>query len=523
MMNNLEERIHVLEDENIKLKHRIADLEKELELCGKNIESTEPITLSNYYCKKYLEIHDEVYRLRLNKLVERENVLKEEYDSFLNQEASVERVLANNEDIKKQMDNIDVQIKNKYYELEKMRFDFSSSVNKVTSEESKITKSTIEVLSRITDLLSSNVSSATIINEIGYTMDILEKTFYPINLNILREKNKLINSLDELNTINQSTMVEIKSLEVSKKELMSKLQDISVNSVENMMSDISLELDKVTKSKEELKELFDILKDQNLRKVQDEIKHLQILEYSNKDVATQMDKIMQTYYDDLSTASTISNIQLKMITELGILSTKLANYENIKVEYDEKLQSYNHLNALLTTVNSNISQMEEYIKKALKAISSKQEYSEIVTRYDGYLTTINLLKQEIQNTQIKINESKEERRLKSLDPYAKATIQKLTEQIKSNEILLSKYKQDLENTNQEVSKIESSERNLKLMKVLRDKKIIESKLPSLYDQQKELVTEVSVKFDELKKLENDLVDYEKTSERVEELKREINN
>lgn len=526
MMNNnyddLVKKIKELENENLKLKHRIEDLEKDLELSGKMTELDEPLTLNNYYFKKYLAIHDEVYKLRFNKLDERENNLQNEYTSFLDQEQSISIITSKNEEINNQIKDIENQISNKFYELEKMKFEFSSDVKKVTNEENKLTNDTLSVLSRITSLLTLS-NNQTVINEIKYTMTLLENSFYPINLKIAKTKYNLVLTLDELTSLEQRTSMETKALETSKKQLLQKIQMVSIESVETILDSIKNELEKITKSKTELKQLFDMLKDQNLKKIQDEIRHFQILEYTKKDIAFEMDKIIEQYYQELLNIDTISNMQLKMIVELSKLTNELSELEDIKKQYEIIKQDYEHLNSLLVTVNNNISQMEQYVKMTSKAISSKPEYNELVNRYEGYLTTIILLKQEIENTKKKIVELKEERRLKSLDPFAKATIQKLLEQIKSQEGLLEKYNLDLENTNKEIEKIESSEKNLKLMNVLKDKKIVESKLPNLYNQQKELVTTVSMKQEEVKNLEAKLIDYDNIIQRIEELKGEISN
>ena len=61
------------------------------------------------------------------------------------------------------------------------------------------------------------------------------------------------------------------------------------------------------------------------------------------------------------------------------------------------------------------------------------------------------------------------------------------------------------------------------MNVLKDKKAIEQKLPALYYQQKELNTIVSMKYDELVKLEESVKEYEDVAAKIEEIKREIDN
>ena len=50
----LEQKIAELEEENLHLKRRIEDLEKELNIAGYIRKETDPMTISSYYLKKYL-------------------------------------------------------------------------------------------------------------------------------------------------------------------------------------------------------------------------------------------------------------------------------------------------------------------------------------------------------------------------------------------------------------------------------------------------------------------------------------
>ena len=102
-------------------------------------------------------------------------------------------------------------------------------------------------------------------------------------------------------------------------------------------------------------------------------------------------------------------------------------------------------------------------------------------------------------------------------------IQNLTEEIKETENLLERYRNDLRNAEIEVNKMATSERNLKLINVLRDKHVIESKLPSLYNKQRELSNAVSDKYSELQKYEDSLREYDEVLNEIEAIEREINN
>ena len=279
-IENLQKRIKELEEENLQLKHLVNDLQNELAISGKNYNSDEPITISNYYLKKYLSIHDDVYQRRLNKLEEQRQKLQNEYDMIMKQEEGMDVIAAHNEASISRIKEIDEEINNLYYELEKFKFEFENDVKNVTQQETKITNDTLDILSRIYKLLNGSSSNEAVLREFDHAMELLKKVIYPINIQIITKKNELINRLDKLNSLEQETKITIKTKTSEKDSLEQAIQTISLETIDTMLDSLALELTKVNKSKEELTELFKMLKDQNLRKVQDEIKHLQVLEYT---------------------------------------------------------------------------------------------------------------------------------------------------------------------------------------------------------------------------------------------------
>ena len=158
-IENLQKRIKELEEENLQLKHLVNDLQNELAISGKNYNSDEPITISNYYLKKYLSIHDDVYQRRLNKLEEQRQKLQNEYDMIMKQEEGMDVIAAHNEASISRIKEIDEEINNLYYELEKFKFEFENDVKNVTQQETKITNDTLDILSRIYKLLNGSSSN----------------------------------------------------------------------------------------------------------------------------------------------------------------------------------------------------------------------------------------------------------------------------------------------------------------------------------------------------------------------------
>ena len=351
----------------------------------------------------------------------------------------------------------------------------------------------------------------------------LKINLYPLNVIIGKNKYKLVKKLQDINALDQKVKMETKALSAEKKTLESAIQTISLETVETMLDELALEITKVNKSKEELDKLFKMIKPNNLKAIQDEINHLEVLEYSKKEIASALDQMISDYYEKLRGLDTATNIQLNKTMELSKLTIEKKELDTIKAEYDNILADYQQLDSIYQNISGNIKKLEEYLQLTNKTIHAKNEYLEFVNRYEGIKTTIKLVQNEITNTENKIKELKETRRLKALDPYAKEAIQDLTEQIRKTEHLLEKYQEDVRNSTIELEIMSQNEKNLKLINILKDRTKIEAKLPSLYNQQKELASSVNAKYQSLRSLEKQLKNYDELTERIEALESEINN
>ena len=127
MMNNfdqvdsLQRKVSSLEEENAKLKHRIEELEQELALNGYVLDEEENVTVNNYYLKKYIEIHNDVYDERIKDLEDKRKNLQDEYDGIVEQEKGIETITIKNESLIKRIEEIDQIISDNYYNLERKR------------------------------------------------------------------------------------------------------------------------------------------------------------------------------------------------------------------------------------------------------------------------------------------------------------------------------------------------------------------------------------------------------------------
>lgn len=519
----LERQIAILEEENLELKRKVEDLQKELEIAGYVKKESTPLTISSYYLKKYLELHNAVYQERLEILNEKGKNLQNEYDNLMKQEDGLDIIASKNEESLKRIKEIDATISQKYYELEKTKYEFESEVTSVTKLETSSYKETISSLDEILKILEQTKDPFVVSNVITQIINTLRMNVYPLNIIIGKNKYKLVNKLQDINELEQKVKMEVKSLNQEKKSLENAVQTISLETVEEMLDELALEITKVNKSKEELEKLFKTIKGENLKSLQDEINHFEVLEFSKKEIAFKMDELLEEYTNKIRTLDTKTNIELNKTMELSKLTSKKAELDNLKNNYEVVLGDYQQLDSIYQNVTSNIQKLEDYLEYAKKMVNAKTEYMEFVNRFDGLNTTIKIVENEVLNNENKLKNLKEERKQKALDPYAKEAIQNLTRDIKKTEQLIEQYLEDIRNNKLELELMLQNEKNLKLVNILKDRSLIETKLPALYQKQKELGTSVNEKYQELRLLEKKLQDYDEITEKIEVLESEINN
>lgn len=271
MMNepkdSLQNKVAKLEAEVLELKRQNEELRKELALAGVKTSMDEPITVTNYYLNKYLEIHDSIKEQRLLDVETKKRDAQQKYNMIVQQEESMDIIANKNQETLQKVKEITNQIHHKYYEIEIARYNFDEEVKVVTKKEETIFQNTIDSLQEIISLLYKKVDNQTFLTVFQQFMDKAKQEFYPLNVEIGKRKYQLVQQLDELQNYNQKIKIEIKQLQTEKSKLEQTVQVISLEAIEEMLDQLVLEMNQFTKQEEELEQLFVELKEQNLKKL----------------------------------------------------------------------------------------------------------------------------------------------------------------------------------------------------------------------------------------------------------------
>ena len=522
-ITKLTKRLQELEEENAYLREENANLKKELELSGINTsDSDEPVTLTNYYLKKYLDINEDVLKERVTKIVNAKASLQDEYNKLMEQEESLDVIANANLEATAQIEEITKLLEKKYLVQEERRFNFNACLREIEEKTTQAEEITKALMQEVINLLYASDNVDEVMSLVDQAIIKLQTQMYPSNVKIAEDKRQMVEKLHELNQAEQSLQVESKSLIAKKKSIEESLQVLSLETVETMLDQIVVEIDKQTKLEDELYRLFKSMKEHHLKLIVDEIKHYQVLELTNRDIAFEMDKVLKEYEEELRVLDTSSNIVMRKTMELSELVAKKAAMEDLRDEYTKALDAYQHLQSVYENINQSITKMEDYLNMATKAISTNPNYLSFVGKYQELLADQGALEKELASTNMELKDLKETRRLKVLDPYARKAINELTEKIKAQELNIEKLQIAKAETDNQINNLNLDKEKLKLINILSNKKVIENKLPSLYNQQHELMLAVDDKYQQLKSLEDELQDYEEISNRIVEIENEIN-
>ena len=123
MSIELENEIKRLKQENTLLKQENEDLKRKIEVLSKvPYDGSKPVSLYEYYAKKYLEMYEEAHISRIKKIDEEIIQLKEELSKLTNTENREEVIAKENEEIDKRIEEITKIIQENLMLNEELKF-----------------------------------------------------------------------------------------------------------------------------------------------------------------------------------------------------------------------------------------------------------------------------------------------------------------------------------------------------------------------------------------------------------------
>lgn len=516
MMNNYEENNELKSNENVLKDTSIED---------QNLKETMNPTKSaliDYYLERYFEIHNYTINARVSKIDEEIKKCQDDYQELMSREDHLEEIASRNNEIKNQMAQIDLEIEqNNQYLLEKQN-DFEEKGKLVTEKENRLYMSCSDYYQNILSKLYRNNASDTI-EYVTFVLDVLKYTAYNEVVSYLQDAKEAISVLDELNEIELHVKKRNLSLTKEKETISNGLETISYEETEKKLDALVYEITNKKNSKQELVTLFNKLKKQNVKYITDEIKHFQILEYNQQQIALKMDEIVIDFKNSLAVVDTNSNIQFTKELKIKKLNEQLENLQPIKDEYEKTNDEYNQLVSMHQTINNNINDIEEFISYAKKIIEVNQDFKQVVHHYVDIKTKQIAYETNRDSLKLRLNNLVESRKSKLNDPYGRAELARIDEELKKAQESLSTFNNELLSLNKELVQLKDTEQDAKVISIYEDYTTCEEQLAKLYEQQREFGSIVNDKYILLSNLKLKVSKYDEIANQIEELENENNN
>ena len=478
--------------------------------------------LIEYYISRYFEIHHYVMEARLAKIDEEIIKCQNDYQNLMSREDHLAEIASKNKEIQEKIEQIELEIQqNKTYFIEKQN-DFSIKAERVTEKENNLLISCNDYYQNILSKLSQNHFQDTM-EYVEFVLDVLKYTSYNEVVTYLVEAREALKQLDELNELEVQVKKKNLDLEQERETISSGLETISFEETEKKLDELAYEITNKKKSKEELMQLFHNLKQQNVKNITDEIRHLQILEYNQQQIAMKMDEIVLDYKNSLAIVDTNSNIQFTKELKLKKLKEQLEALRSLKEEYETINEEYNQLISMHQTISNNINDIEDFISQAKKVIEVSQDFKSVVKHYSDIKTKKLAYESNYSTLKVRLSNLVESRKSKLNDPYGKIELIKIDEEIKKVQESLESFNNELLSLNHELCQLKDTEQDFRVIAVYDDYTNCEERLSVLYEQQREFSTIVNDKYVQLSNLKLKVAKYDEIANQIEELENEINN
>lgn len=519
----LQIEVNRLKKENQFLKEEIRRLNSML--TGINTKRTiEDINgpIANYYLARYNEIHEFVFNNRVIFLDDEIKKAELEYQTLREKEDKLGEIAKNNEVLLEQINVLNNKLEENSAKLKEATDTFNSMADDVTELENNIYDSTISYYNNLLTKFSIGNMDETL-TYMNFVIDVLEYNMYQEVVKYQINAKKALAILDELNDLEFNIREENSSYERKKAELEAHIENISFEETEQKLDNLATEIINKKKVKEELTTLFEELKNKNVKSIKDEIAHLQILEYSNQQLALKMDEMILEFKTTLANVDTVSNILLHKEAKLKKLQAELDTIMPFKEAYDKTSSEYNTLLAMHKTTSDNIEEIESYVSKAKKVFDANTSFKKTLMDYDEAKVKLVSLKERLDSYRLREKNLMDTRRQVLADPYGKNNLIRIDEELSELQSDIARFDTEYTSVNNFIRTISETEQDRKLIMIHEDCIKCEEELIPLYEKVRSLAAYINDKYVEVNELKNKCSKYDELISQIEDVENEINN
>lgn len=523
MSIELENEIKRLKQENTLLKQENEDLKRKIEVLSKvPYDGSKPVSLYEYYAKKYLEMYEEAHQSRIKKIDEEIIQLKEELSKLTNTENREEVIAKENEEIDKRIEEITKIIQENLMLNEELKFTLENHKKEFDEVLSKVYLRTITVYNDFIDpIREENYSN--FIPDFQKLIHVIQHELKDTTIKVQLMKNKLIQDQEQIRN-------KIQENEINNRILSQELKELEKRKIVNNQENLSLMVEEITSDiqhkeilRVEIEELFETVKQKHLKLIKDEIEHFQVIELSNRDIALAMDEFLMKLIDELINLDTQNNIQMQKMVQLNHLYEKRETLKTVKEQYENAVSEYEYIQSIYTTVNNQIEKIEKYINDFNKVLETNVVYRKYNERYRKIVLDLKNTNDEINRLTTELEETKKYRQSKVQDPFGSSEMARINQKMS---LLQTELERKIETKNQleELLRKDQQDKRLAiLINIINDVMKCEEVLPTFYQKLREITQMVDEKYQQVQTLKHLVETVEEIDEEIEKLENEINN
>lgn len=522
-LEQLQQEIYRLKEENLFLKDEVNRLRNQATgLNSLNNNNYQESELVDYYVTRYNEIHNYVLDSRLSSLKEDIDKAQSEYEELSSKEDMIETIAKRNNEITYQMEKIKDEIDTNNNNLQKLKHQFEIEAELVTNNENNIFYTTVDYYNTLLNKLS--IGNFDEINKyLNFVIDVIKYTLYDEVIKYHQNAKDALHLLDQVHTLEYEVKNQNLILQNEYEELSQGIEIISFEETEKKLDALAYEITNKKTAIEELTKLFEDLQKKNIKSIKDEIRHLQILEYSNQNIALKLDEMVLNYKDELSIVDTTSNIIAHKKIELQKLNDKMEIIYPKYQEYQSLQEDYHELQNVYQVVNDNIENVEKYISQSKKLIDSSNSFRNTIKEYTEISLKIKSIKSSLESVEIREKTLAETRKQILNDPYGKTDLIRVDDELRQTQATLATYKSEYTSSQSRLYSLKENEQDAKIIAIYEETLICEKQLPVLYNKQKELSNLISEKYKILSESKDMSNEYQSLKQQIQDIDNEIDN
>lgn len=523
MSIELENEIKKLRNENTLLKEENADLKRQIEVLTKvPYDENRKVSLFEYYSKKYLEMYDETYISRINRIDEEVNNLNLELSKLTDVEHRDELIEKDNSEIDERINNINLIIEENINLIEQKKQIILKHQYELNETLLKLKQRTIDVYNSFINPIKEE-NYETFINDFQKLIHIVQHELKDTTTKISILKNKVTEEKQLFESQIQEIEINNRTLRQELKELENRKILKSEENIDLLIEEIKSDISNKQILKVEIQELFENVKQKHLKLIKDEIEHFQVIEFANRDIALAMDEFLLKLVDELINLDTQNNIQMQKMVQLNHLYEKRETLNTIEEQYQTTLNEYEYIQGIYNTVNAQIEKIEKYVNDFEKVLETNVVYRKYNERYRKLVFDLNNVTLEIERLTKELEETKKYRQSKVQDPFGSSEIAKINQKMS---LLQSELERKIEIKNQiaeVINKDKMDKRLVTLINIINDVMKCEEALPKFYQKLREVAMLVDEKYQQLQTLKHLVETLHEIDEEIEKLENEINN